>query len=143
LYQFILQGFLKFRYIANLIIYMYYMTSYDYKIITIMKDSKPITLYKDNQHTVLMFPDLVTGHGVQANQFMIMDHGDSILLDPGGDLTYMPLTISVGQFMKTKDIKYIFASHQDPDIIASIDRWLMHTDCKVIISKLWGRFYLI
>lgn len=105
-----------------------------------MKDSKPITLYKDNKHSVIMFPDLVTGHGVQANQFMIVDNGETMLLDPGGDLTYMPLTISVGQFMKTKDIKYIFASHQDPDIIASIDRWLMHTDCKVIISKLWGRF---
>lgn len=105
-----------------------------------MQHSKPITLYKDNSLSFLMFPDLVTGHGVQANQFMIVDNGKTMLLDPGGDLTYMPLTISVGQFMKTKELNYIFASHQDPDIIASIDRWLLHTECKVIISALWGRF---
>jgi flavorubredoxin len=87
-----------------------------------------------------MFNDLVTGHGVQANQFMIIDNNQSILLDPGGDLTYMPLTIAVSQIIKTRDLDYIFASHQDPDIIASIDRWLMNTKCKVLVSKLWGRF---
>ena len=87
-----------------------------------------------------MFSDLVTGHGVQSNQFMVIDNGKTMLLDPGGDLTYMPLTIAVSQFINTRKLDYIFASHQDPDIISSIDRWLMNTNCKVLISKLWGRF---
>ncbi len=37
-------------------------------------------------------------------------------------------------------LKYVFASHQDPDIITSLPRWLMHSDCKVVTSKLWTRF---
>ncbi|VAW33136.1 CDP-abequose synthase (Fragment) [hydrothermal vent metagenome] len=105
-----------------------------------MINFKPIELYADDNHSCIMFNDLVTGHGVQANQFLIVSNGQSILLDPGGDLTYMPLTIAAGQVIKTRNLSYIFASHQDPDIIASIDRWLMNTSCKVIISKLWGRF---
>ncbi|MCF6288098.1 MAG: MBL fold metallo-hydrolase [Proteobacteria bacterium] len=107
-----------------------------------IKQTRPITLYKGNNHTCILFHDLVTGHGVQANQFMIVDNGQSMLLDPGGDLTYIPLVAAVNRFTKinTRDLDYIFASHQDPDIIASIDRWLMNTRCQVIISKLWGRF---
>jgi len=105
-----------------------------------MKNTKPVILFENDEHKCIMFNDLVTGHGVQSNQFMITNNGQSILLDPGGDLTYMPLTIAVSQIIKTRDLNFIFASHQDPDIIASIDRWLMNTDCNVIISKLWGRF---
>jgi flavorubredoxin len=37
-------------------------------------------------------------------------------------------------------LDYILASHQDPDIIASLGRWLMQTDARVIVSKLWSRF---
>ncbi|WP_020409893.1 MBL fold metallo-hydrolase [Hahella ganghwensis] len=37
-------------------------------------------------------------------------------------------------------LKYVFASHQDPDIITSLPRWLMHTDCQVVTSRLWSRF---
>jgi flavorubredoxin len=32
------------------------------------------------------------------------------------------------------------ASHQDPDIITSMPRWLVYTDAKVVASKLWARF---
>ncbi len=108
----------------------------------IIKTPKPITLYKDENHSCVLFYDLVAGHGVQANQFMIIDNGQSMLIDPGGDLTYIPLTNAVNQFTNasTRDLDYIFASHQDPDIISSIDRWLMNTNCQVIISTLWGRF---
>ena len=65
----------------------------------------------------------------------------SALFDPGGDLTYMPLTMSVNKYVKTKDIDFIFATHQDPDIVSSFDKWLMYSDAKIVISKLW-LFYL-
>ncbi len=32
------------------------------------------------------------------------------------------------------------ASHQDPDIITSMPRWLVYTEAKVVASKLWARF---
>ncbi|MCG8394320.1 MAG: MBL fold metallo-hydrolase [Pseudomonadales bacterium] len=98
------------------------------------------TLFHDNDHEVLRFADLVVGEGVQANQFCIR-HGDrAALIDPGGDLTYTPLTIALSRRVNLNGLDYILASHQDPDIIASLPRWLMHTRCQVVVSRLWSRF---
>lgn len=98
------------------------------------------TLFLDNNHEVLRFSDLVVGEGVQANQFCIR-HGDrAALIDPGGDLTYTPLTIALSRRISLDGLDYILASHQDPDIIASLPRWLMHTRSQVVVSRLWSRF---
>lgn len=99
-----------------------------------------VTLFQQGEHKCLSFTDLVTGDGVQANQFLIVDGTEAALLDPGGDLTYTPLSIEIGKHIKANQLTYVFASHQDPDIIASLPRWLMHTQCKVVTSKLWSRF---
>ena len=88
----------------------------------------------------MMFDDLVSGEGVQSNQFLIIDHDQYLLLDPGGDLTYVPLTMELSRHIPVQELTYIFASHQDPDIIASLDKWLLHTRAQVICSKLWARF---
>ncbi len=101
---------------------------------------KPHILYQNGQHTCLCFSDLVEGHGVQANQFMIINNNRAMLLDPGGDLTYIPLTLAIAQHIRLDQLSYIFASHQDPDIISAIDRWLINTNAQVLVSKLWGRF---
>ena len=99
------------------------------------------TLFEHGNHRCIAFNDLVRGDdGVQANQFLIQ-HGDhSALLDPGGALLYTPLSMAVSQFIPLKSLTYILASHQDPDIIGAVDRWLMYTDAKVVCSRLWGRF---
>lgn len=98
------------------------------------------TLFSRDDHEVLRFADLVTGEGVQANQFCIR-HGDrAALIDPGGDLTFTPLNIALSRLIKLDNLEYILASHQDPDIIASLPRWLIHTPCKVVVSRLWSRF---
>ena len=101
---------------------------------------KPEVLYQYGKHLCLAFNDLVEGEGVQSNQFLILDGDQSILLDPGGDLTYIPLNIAITRYINPKKLDYIFASHQDPDIIASIDRWVINTSCRVLVSRLWGRF---
>ncbi len=101
---------------------------------------QPITLYSDANHVCLAFNDLVEGEGVQSNQFLIKNGDTTMLLDPGGDLTYIPMSIALSRYIKLRELDYIFASHQDPDIIASIDRWVINTNCDVIVSKLWGRF---
>ncbi len=98
-------------------------------------------LFRNDQHRVIVFNDLVRGDdGVQANQMLIL-HGDqSMLLDPGGALLYTPLSMAVARYIPLKQLTYIFASHQDPDVIGSADRWLTYTHAKIICSKLWGRF---
>ncbi|MCB1863837.1 MAG: FprA family A-type flavoprotein [Chromatiales bacterium] len=99
-----------------------------------------VELYRSGEHTCLGFYDLVTGDGIQSNQFLIVDGNESMLLDPGGALTYTPLTMAMAPFVRPKQLTYVFASHQDPDIIASVDRWFLYTNCKIVVSRLWGRF---
>ena len=101
---------------------------------------EPIVLFDNGTHQCLMFDDLVSGEGVQSNQFLITDHEQYLLLDPGGDLTYTPLSLELSKHIPVQALTYIFASHQDPDIIASLDKWLLHTRARVICSKLWARF---
>lgn len=97
-------------------------------------------LYDNNNHLVLTYTDLVTGDGIQTNQLIIINNGHCAIFDPGGDLTYMPLSMAVSKYIKVKDIDYIIATHQDPDIVSSLDKWLLYSDAKVIISRLWDRF---
>ena len=98
-------------------------------------------LFAQDGHRCIAFHDLVRGEdGVQANQFLITDGEDSALIDPGGALLYMPLSIALSTYIRPRDLTYVFASHQDPDIIGSVDRWLLYTDARIVCSRLWGRF---
>ncbi|NVJ48965.1 MAG: FprA family A-type flavoprotein [Gammaproteobacteria bacterium] len=99
-----------------------------------------ITLYEDQQHKCLMFSDLVKGSGIQANQFMIIDHGRAAMIDPGGDLTFAALSVALAKQTSLDCVDYILASHQDPDIIASLPKWIIKTPAKVVTSRLWSRF---
>jgi flavorubredoxin len=102
-----------------------------------------IELFNNGKHLCLMFDDLVDdsmGAAVQANQFLIVDNGHGALLDPGGNMTYNGLLMEMHNYFSPKKLDYILASHADPDIIASVNKWMIHTDCKVLISKLWTRF---
>jgi len=97
-------------------------------------------LFDENNHKVIVFTDLVSGEGIQTNQMVIINNGHSAILDPGGDLTYMPLNMAVTRYVKIKDIDLILATHQDPDIVSSLDKWLLYSDAKIVISRLWARF---
>lgn len=102
----------------------------------------PIELYKDANHCCVMFTNLVTdeAEAVQANQFLIVDHGEAAIIDPGGNMTYNELNLTMRQYVAPQHLDYILASHADPDIIASLDRWMTSTQAKLLISKLWARF---
>lgn len=97
-------------------------------------------LFKQAGHECIQFSELVTGEGIQSNQFLLINNGRAALIDPGGDLTYTPLNIELSKRVRLSQLDYIFASHQDPDIIASLPRWMMHSQCRVVTSKLWSRF---
>lgn len=102
-----------------------------------------IELYNNGSHVCLMFNDLVDDSGnaaVQANQFLIISGGEGALIDPAGNMTYNALIMAMEKYFPFKDLKYIFASHQDPDIVASLNKWLTATGCTLYISTLWERF---
>ncbi len=97
-------------------------------------------LFDNGTHKCISFTSLVKGEGVQANQFLILDNERAAVLDPGGDLTYVPLTMELNKYTRLTNLDYVMASHQDPDIITSMPRWLVYTEAKVVASKLWARF---
>ena len=101
----------------------------------------PETLFDSEDHKVLLFADMVSGgEGVQCNQLLIYHDHHAALFDPGGQLTFQPLQLAITQVCPIKELDYVIASHQDPDIISSLDRWLMYSNADILISRLWERF---
>ena len=86
----------------------------------------PTELYNDGKHICISFSDLVAeaGEAVQANQFLVVDNGDDALIDPGGNMTYHALYMTMSRYVPPKKLRYVCASHADPDIIASLARWI-------------------
>lgn len=101
-----------------------------------------IELFRNEHHACLMFTDLIEedGHAVQANQFLIVDNGTGAVIDPGGNLAFNELFLTVSRHFSPQKLSYIIASHADPDIIAALDRWLTSTAAKLVISRVWERF---
>jgi flavorubredoxin len=102
----------------------------------------PVELYRDTQHACLMFTDLIDGdaQAVQSNQFLIIDNGSAAIIDPGGNLAFNELFMGLSRHFSPQNLSYLLASHADPDIIASLDRWLTSTPAKLVISRVWERF---
>ena len=104
----------------------------------------PIELYNKDGHKCLMFTDLTDGDGgdaVQSNQFLIVDGATGAIIDPGGNLAYGDLYLAMTRHFPPQHLAAIFASHADPDIIASLDRWMTATSAaRVYISRIWERF---
>jgi len=102
-----------------------------------------VELFNDGNHICLAFYDLVdeeSDHAVQCNQFLIADGKHGALIDPGGNMTYNELLMGMQRYFPSRNLDFILASHADPDIIASLNKWMIATHCKVLISKLWTRF---
>lgn len=101
-----------------------------------------LELYRDKNHACLMFTDLIEedGQAVQANQFLIVDDDTGAIIDPGGNLAFNELFMGMTKHFAPHKLSYIIASHADPDIIASLDRWLTSTKADLVISRVWERF---
>lgn len=102
-----------------------------------------VELYNDGKHIVHAFYDLVDEaqhQAVQCNQFLVVDNGRGALIDPGGNMTYTGLLMDMQQHFSSRELDFILASHPDPDIIASVNKWFISSRCRVLISELWTRF---
>lgn len=102
-----------------------------------------IELYNKDGHVCLAFCDLVDeahDHAVQCNQFVVVDQGHGAVIDPGGNMSYNALLMEMQRYFSQRSLDYLLASHADPDIIASINKWFVTSDCKLMISRIWTRF---
>ena len=97
-------------------------------------------LYDTEEHKVILFEELTPASAVEANQYLIIHKGEGILLDPGGHKVFAKLKSDISKYIPPQKIRYIFLSHQDPDIVAGINGWLLTTNAEAFIPKLWYRF---
>ncbi len=98
------------------------------------------TLFAQGKHRNLLLPDFGEGAAVQANQHLIIDDGEGMILDPGGHKVYSKVLSETMVQLGGARLKHIFLSHQDPDIVAAINGWLMTTDATAYAPSLWLRF---
>ena len=97
-------------------------------------------IYSKDGHQNILLEDYGNEQAVQANVHLITHNGQSMVLDPGGHKVFNKAIAKLSTVSKINDLKYIFLSHQDPDIVAAINGWLMSTDADALCSELWVRF---
>lgn len=100
----------------------------------------PKTLFESDNHKNILLPDFGHGLAVQANQHLIIHDGHGMVLDPGGHKVYNKVLSETTSLLRGGKLTHLFLSHQDPDIIAATNGWLMTTDADAYISDLWVRF---
>jgi flavorubredoxin len=100
-------------------------------------------LYDDGSHKVywLGIEEADEEKGILTNQYLIVDNGEAALLDPGGYFIFERVAKNVLSQVDPMDVKYILYSHQDPDVIGTINLWYEELpNAKMAISSLWVRF---
>ena len=98
-------------------------------------------LFDNGTHRNVLLEDFgLGGLAIQANQHVIIHGGAAMILDPGGHKVYSKVLAQTLSIIGRAKLRYIFLSHQDPDIVAAVNGWLMTTDAEAYISHLWIRF---
>lgn len=99
-------------------------------------------LYQDDTHKYIWLgtENKYRKGVIQTMQYLIINNGRGILLDPGGVHLFSRVVASLSKYISIDKIDTIFFSHQDPDVSSGIALWLGVTSAKVYISDLWTRF---
>ncbi len=106
-------------------------------------ENKAKILFEDGEHKCIMFSiddEEVEDAFLSVNQYLIIQHGVGVLIDPGSEAIFDELYEQVSEYIDIAKIKFIFFSHQDPDVSGSIGAWAAVTPAKFIMSSLWVRF---
>jgi flavorubredoxin len=100
-------------------------------------------LYDNGTHKCVMFSFDDESHAdsfLSVNQYLIVQNGVGVLVDPGSEAIFDELCEAVSKHVEIENIKFIFFSHQDPDVSGSIAQWAISCNAKFIMSGLWVRF---
>ncbi|MBI5032314.1 MAG: FprA family A-type flavoprotein [Chloroflexi bacterium] len=100
------------------------------------------TFFKNVEHKNILLEDFTIGLMVQSNQHVIVHQDHAMVLDPGGHKVYAAALAEIDAIAPTSSLDYLFFSHQDPDIIAAANGWLMVTEAKALIPQVWTRFLM-
>lgn len=78
---------------------------------------------------------------IDTNEYIIINNGQAVLLDPGGIEIFPQVLTEMTKFISTDNIKAVIASHQDPDIASSLAMWIdLSPDVKIYSSWIWAGF---
>jgi flavorubredoxin len=97
-------------------------------------------LFDNGEHQCIFFEDFTEGEMVPANQHLVIHKGKGVLLDPGGHKVYSKIFSALPEHLPPALLEYLFLSHQDPDIVASVNGWLMITEAEAYMPEIWTRF---
>lgn len=100
-------------------------------------------IYEDEDHRCIWLswddPDSDVSL-VQTNQLLVVNKGQGYLFDPGGAFIFSEVAVEVSKYLPLNQIRYLLATHQDPDVLSSLSQWLKATNARLLISRLWVRF---
>ena len=100
-----------------------------------------LVLFETDDHLNLLTEDASPeGIAVQANHHVIVHGGEAMVLDPGGHKTFNRVFAEISGLPQVQEIRYLFMSHQDPDIAAAANGWLMITDADALLPSVWTHF---
>lgn len=78
---------------------------------------------------------------IDTNEYLIINSGKGLLLDPGGTEIFPTILSEVSKLIDIKDIESYLCSHQDPDIMSALPLWMSLTpDAHIYVSWLWEKF---
>lgn len=79
-------------------------------------------IYENGEHkwaAVVRDPDKA-GFLIDTNEYLVINNGGALLTDPGGSEIFASVFSSISMVFDPNQIRVLFASHQDPDIISSL-----------------------
>lgn len=78
---------------------------------------------------------------IDTNEYLVINGNEAILTDPGGMEIFSAVFSAISTEFDPHNIRRLFASHQDPDIISALALWLdFNPDLKCYLSWLWATF---
>lgn len=99
--------------------------------------------YEDGSHkwaAIARDPDK-PGYLIDTNEYLVVNGDEAVLTDPGGMEIFSAVFSAISAEHDPKSVKWLFASHQDPDIISSLALWLdFNPEIKCYLSWLWADF---
>ncbi|MFA6236305.1 MAG: MBL fold metallo-hydrolase [Bacteriovorax sp.] len=101
------------------------------------------TLYDDGVHEwiVLARDPLRPDSVIDTNEYLIVNSGKGMLLDPGGAEIFPMVLSEISNIIDVKNIEQYLCSHQDPDIMSSLPLWMsLNPQAKIYVSWLWTKF---
>ena len=99
-------------------------------------------IYQEQHQWVLFGRDSEKAEKIiDTNQYMVVSGNEAILMDPGGIELFAPMLAAVLKYVPIDNVRYMFASHQDPDIISSLGLWdEVLRNCTLHCPWLWEGF---